>query len=120
MILLGALNGKELNNHYLNSSIYIMTSRWEGMPLVLAEAMSFGLPIIAFSQTGSNEVLANGKYGVLVENGNVSELTNQLIMLINDVEKRKQYQKLSLERVEDFQLKNIITKWNEVLLKIVH
>lgn len=118
LILLGALNGKELNNHYLNSSIYIMTSRWEGMPLVLAEAMSFGLPIIAFSQTGSNEVLANGKYGVLVENGNVSELTNQLIMLINDVEKRKQYQKLSLERVEDFQLKNIITKWNEVLLKI--
>lgn len=118
LILRGALNGQELINHYLNSSIYIMTSRWEGMPLVLAEAMSFGLPIIAFSQTGSNEVLANGKYGVLVENGNVSELTNQLTMLINDVEKRKQYQKLSLERVEDFQLKNIITKWNEVLLKI--
>lgn len=120
LILLGALKGTELINHYLNSSIYIMTSRWEGMPLVLAEAMSFGLPILAFSQSGSNEVLANGKYGVLVENGNVSELTNQLTLLINDVEKRKQYQKLSLERVEDFQLKNIITMWNEVLLKIEH
>lgn len=118
LILLGALNGKELINHYLNSSIYLMTSRWEGFGLVLVEAMDFGLPILAFSQTGSNEVLANGKYGVLVENGNVSELTNQLTILINDVEKRKQYQKLSLERVEDFQLKNIITKWNEVLLKI--
>ncbi|OYQ67080.1 hypothetical protein B9P78_04255 [Aerococcus sp. 1KP-2016] len=118
LILLGALNDKGLRKHYLNSSIYLMTSRWEGFGLVLVEAMDFGLPIIAFSQTGSDEVLANGKYGVLVENGNVSELTNQLTLLINDVEKRKQYQKLSLERVEDFQLKNIITKWNEVLLKI--
>lgn len=118
LILLGSLNDKDLRKHYLNSSIYLMTSRWEGFGLVLVEAMDFGLPIIAFSQTGSDEVLANGKYGVLVENGNVSELINQLTMLINDVEKRKQYQKLSLERVEDFQLKNIITKWNEVLLKI--
>lgn len=118
LILLGALNDKELRKHYLNSSIYLMTSRWEGFGLVLVEAMDFGLPIIAFSQTGSDEVLANGKYGILVENGNVSELTNQLTMLIDDIEKRKQYQKLSLERVEDFQVKNIIAKWNEVLLKI--
>lgn len=120
LILLGALNDKELRKHYLNSSIYLMTSRWEGFGLVLVEAMDFGLPIIAFSQTGSDEVLANGKYGILVENGNVSELTNQLTMLISDVEKRKQYQKLSLERVGDFQLKNIITKWNEVLYKTEH
>lgn len=120
LILLGPLEDKELKKHYLNSSIYLMTSRWEGFGLVLVEAMDFGLPIIAFSQNGSNEVLANGKYGVLIENGNVSELTNQLAMLINDIEKRKHYQKLSLERVEDFQLKNIITKWNEVLLRIEH
>lgn len=65
-----------------------MTSRWEGFGLVLVEAMDFGLPILAFSRTGSNEVIANGKHGVLVENGDVSELTNQLTMLINDVEKR--------------------------------
>lgn len=118
LILLGALNGKELRDHYLNSSIYLMTSRWEGFGLVLVEAMDFGLPIIAFSQTGSNEVLGNGDYGILVKNGDVKELSNQLLALINDFEKRKFYQKLSLERVKDFRIDNIINEWQKLLLKL--
>ena len=118
LILLGALNGKELRNHYLNSSIYLMTSRWEGFGLVLVEAMSFGLPIVAFSQTGSNEVLGNGDYGILVKNGDVKELSNQLLVLINDFEKRKFYQKQSLERVKDFRIDNIINEWQKLLLKL--
>lgn len=56
----------------------------------------------------------------LVENGNASELTDQLNMLINDIERRKHCQKLSPERVEIFQLKNIINKWNEIPLKVQH
>lgn len=114
VIFKGPLREK-LTEHYLDSSIYLMTSRWEGMPLVLAEAMSFGLPIIAFSQTGSNEVLDFGKYGVLVENGDIKEMCKQLNTLINSFEKREKYQNLSLQRVKDFNLEEIVKEWLTII-----
>lgn len=110
IIFKGPLKEK-LIHHYLESSIYLMTSRWEGMPLVLAEAMSFGLPIVAFEQTGSTEVLDDGKFGILVENGNIEEMVKQLNKLTSSFDLRKKYQKLSLQRVQDFDMKKIIGKW---------
>lgn len=119
VIFKGPLKGEELINHYLNSSIYMMTSRWEGFGLVLAEAMSFGLPIIAFEQSGSNEVLSDGNYGILVENGNVEEYSSQLHQLLSDYELREKYQQLSLTRVEDFSLDKIIKEWSLILDEVV-
>ncbi|MBC2195821.1 glycosyltransferase [Listeria booriae] len=111
----GKMNDTQLQNHYLNSSIYVMTSRWEGMPLVLAEAMSYGLPIVAFEQSGSSEVLAAGKYGVLIENGNIDEIAEAINTLIRDTELRNHYQQLSLQRVHDFELDRIMKRWEEIL-----
>lgn len=115
VIFLGSLRGNELQEHYLNSSIYLMTSRWEGMPLVLAEAMSFGLPIIAFEQSGSNEVLENGKYGILVKNGNINELSDKINSLIDSIEEREKYQKLSNQRLADFDIQKISDTWLNLL-----
>lgn len=115
VIYKGALKDKELKKHYLDSSIYLMTSRWEGMPLVLAEAMSFGLPIIAFSQSGSDEVLDKGKYGILVDNGNVKELSKQILKLTENLELRMKYQEKSLQRIKDFDLENIKNQWTELI-----
>lgn len=115
VIFKGPLKGETLNEHYRNASIYLMTSRWEGMPLVLAEAMSFGLPIIAFSQSGSNEVLENGKYGVLVKNGDILEMNMRLNDLISDIEQREELSKKSLERVNSFDLDKITHQWRHLL-----
>lgn len=107
----GPLKGDRLLKHYSEASIYLMTSRWEGMPLVLAEAMSFGLPIIAFEQTGSSEVLQQGKYGILVESGNVAEMAEQLIKLIENFSTRAYYQELSLQRVKAFNISYVRDSW---------
>lgn len=115
VIYRGSLTGEDLNKHYLESSIYLMTSRWEGFGLVLGEAMSFGLPIVAFEQSGSKEVLDNGKYGLLVENGNVDDMVKNLENLINDLELRKQYSEKSLQRAKDFSVVSIIKEWEEIL-----
>ncbi|GHC21605.1 glycosyltransferase [Leuconostoc lactis] len=115
IILRGPLNGIELQNHYKNSSIYIMTSRWEGFPLVLAEAMNFGLPIISFENGGSNEVLENGKYGKLVEQGNVELFSEELNRMISDIQLRKEYAVKSLQRAKSLQLDSIIKQWEKIL-----
>ena len=111
----GSLIGERLKAHYLDSSIYLMTSRWEGFPLVLAEAMSFGLPIVAFEQSGSNEVLKAGDTGVLIKNGDVEEIVQALLELIADKDKRIVYQKKSLERVKDFDRDTIVKQWEAIL-----
>lgn len=115
IIYKGPLKGKELNEHFLNSSLFVMTSRWEGFGLVLTEAMSFGLPVIAFSQIGSREVTADGKYGVLVENGDIKQLNNEITRFTESYDLRKEYQKKSLERVEVFSSDIIINEWRKLL-----
>jgi len=114
IILKGNLNDNELTDLYLSSSIFISTSRWEGFGLVLTEAMSFGLPIISFDNNGPSEILQNGEYGILIENGNIEDFTEKLNQLINNYTLRKKYQQKSLTRVEDFRLKNIIKEWEKL------
>lgn len=115
IILKGSKKGKELAQHYLNSSIFISLSRFEGFGLVSVEAMSFGLPIISFANSGSKEITDNGKYGVLVEQGNVKQFCEHLDLFINSKEKRKEYQRLSIERVNAFNLENIICQWEKII-----
>ncbi|AKP04358.1 hypothetical protein ABB45_11740 (plasmid) [Companilactobacillus farciminis] len=111
----GNLYGKALKKHYLKSSIYLMTSRYEGFGLVLLEAMNFGLPIIAFSQSGSKEILNNGKYGILVSNGDVEAMYEKLLDFINDVNLREEYQQKSIKRVKDFSLDAITKQWEKTI-----
>lgn len=115
VLLEGNLEGNSLRHHYLNSSIYIMTSRYEGLPLVLMEAMNFGLPIVAFNQSGSSEVLDHGKYGKLIPNGNVDLFYKALLELIRSPELRLEYQKKSLARVKDFSVDKISNEWKACL-----
>ncbi|GEB27116.1 glycosyltransferase, putative [Enterococcus casseliflavus] len=115
LLFKGPLEGDDLLSHYENSSIYLMTSRWEGMPLVLAEAMSFGLPIVAFEQSGSNEVLQSGKYGMIVELGNICAMTESINKLIKNKHVLEKYQELSLQRIADFDLSRITKQWLTII-----
>lgn len=118
--LLGQLNNDELKYYYVNSSILISTSRWEGFGLVITEAMSFGLPIVSFSNQGPNEILEDGKYGMIIEKGNIKQFINHLNILIEDADKRFYYQEKSLERVEYFKRENILVSWENLLQKLTN
>lgn len=113
--LLGVLSDEKLRTHYQESSIYIMTSRWEGFGLVLTEAMSFGLPIISFKNSGSNEVLDDGKFGILVEQGSIEGFSQKLELLISNYDLRKEYSFKSLQRANYFEIESIIKKWENIV-----
>lgn len=116
--LVGHLKNEELNSHYLNSSIFVSTSRWEGFGLVLLEAMSFGLPIVSFQTSGPIEILQQGEYGILIEKYDTNIMAEEIINLINDEKKRKLYQEASLKRVKDFDIANILPQWLNVINKL--
>ncbi|MGY3730535.1 glycosyltransferase [Lactococcus termiticola] len=111
----GALSGEELVQHYKEASIFLMTSRLEGFGLVLAEAMSFGLPAIAFEQTGSRAILDDGKYGRLIAQGDLEAMKASLQQLINNAEERKKLSQLSIERSQAFLPKVILEAWKELI-----
>ncbi len=105
---------------YRNSSIYVMASRYEGLPLVLVEAMATGLPVISFDcPTGPREIIRNDNTGVLVENGNIEELSYAIEHLIIDEEKRLELSINSRKSVmERYSRKVIADKWGTVFSRI--
>lgn len=109
--LLGSLDDNGIKELFERASLYIMTSRTEGFPLVLGEAMSFGLPIIAFDQQGSREVLASGEYGVLVENGNIRQMVAEIKRFTGNRDLMLEYQQKSLQRAADLSLDKIAKQW---------
>lgn len=80
---------RDINNEYVKSSIFVLSSRYEGLPLVLIEAMGAGLPVVAFScPCGPRDLIQDGFNGLLVENGNVNELADKIITLIENEDLR--------------------------------
>jgi len=77
-------------DEYLNASVYMMTSRTEGLPMVLLEAQGCGLPILAFNcETGPAEIVNNNIDGYLIDCFKVDEMALKLQELCTDADKKK-------------------------------
>ena len=114
IILKGFLKEKELENEYLNSSIYVMSSYHESFGLVLLEAMNYGLPCIAFdSASGAREIL--NSTGILIKDRDKNKMADEILKLISDKERLNKYQNLSLKRIKDYQPNVIKEEWLKIL-----
>lgn len=107
----------DVESYYQTSSFYCLSSRFEGLPMVLLEAQAYGLPIIAFNcDTGPSDVIEHGKNGYLAENDNVKQLAFYIDEAINQTD--IEYQRMILEsrnRSQKFELSNIIKEWVKVI-----
>lgn len=105
--ILGFKNSLELNEIYCDSSIYVMTSLEESFGLVLLEAASHGLPIVAFSSAlGACEILSDDK-GILIKDRNKEEMIKSINSLIDDENMRKEYQKRSLDIAKKYSFETV-------------
>ena len=90
IFLKGNIKGED--NIYPEHSIYIMTSYFEGLPLVLLEAQQYKLPIVSFNcPTGPSEIIRDNVNGFLIENYNVNLMVEKLSLLIENEELRKSF-----------------------------
>jgi glycosyltransferase involved in cell wall biosynthesis len=106
---------KNIVDHYKNASIYVMSSRHEGLPLVLIEAMSMGLPIISFDcETGPRDIIENNITGVLVPPLDVNQLATELETLIMDENKRNLFSSNALRLVKKFEISEIVDSWEKL------
>jgi glycosyltransferase involved in cell wall biosynthesis len=103
--------------YYNSSSFFCLSSRNEGLPMVLLEAQSYNLPLIAFDcDTGPSEIISNNINGYLVKNGDIDKLSHALINMI-DV-KESCYMQLSNNAklgALKFDPKNIAKQWHAII-----
>lgn len=102
-------------DEYMKSDFYVMSSRWEGFGLVLIEAMSCGIPCIAFDcPYGPSDIIDNGNDGFLIENGNISLLAEKMNYLIEHEDIRIEMGKQARKNVERFKIENIAGRWEKL------
>ena len=110
----------KIREEYAKSSIYVLSSRFEGFGMVLVEAMACGLSVVSFAcPCGPRDIIKNGVDGVLVDNGDVEQLTRQLILLMKDETKRQSISDAAILNVQRFQLEQIGEKWKNLFDDVV-
>jgi glycosyltransferase involved in cell wall biosynthesis len=91
----------ELREHFAAADVFVMTSFAEGIPVVLMEAMSFGVPVVAPRITGIPELVVEGVSGTLTTPGHVAELVEAIRELLNDPEQRNRFAAQGRRMVEN-------------------
>lgn len=112
IFLLGAKNNIE--EYYKNASIYLSSSRWEGLPLVLIEAMECGLPIISFDYPAAQEIISNNN-GILVKSFDIKDYANKMHSLSSDSKKISFIGKNNRIEANKYSKDRILKEWIEVL-----
>lgn len=112
---------KNIKEKYLESSIYVMSSRFEGFGMVLIEAMACGVPCISFDcPHGPSYIIKDGEDGILVENGNVERLAEAISTLITDTDKRVAMGKAAKQNVLRYSQENIMKQWESLFYKLTN
>lgn len=109
---------KNVDKLFRDAAIYVLPSRSEGLGLVLIEASSFGLPLVAFDcPNGPREIIKNGINGFLVEAENVEQLAEKLLMLMESKELRTQMGISAFAESKRFGIDEILPQWIKLLEK---
>lgn len=103
---------------YLQSSIFCMTSQYEGFPMVLIEALSYGLiPVIYNSFAASSDIVCDNINGFLIDNGNQEEFINKLEILIENEPLRGEFSRQCIKKAMNWNPDLIFKQWMSLFEK---
>ena len=118
VILLG-----QIENPYpffKNAKLFLHTAKYEGLPTVLLESLTFGVPVVAYDcPTGPKDILGkNSEYGELIPLNDKDTFVKKVYELMNNNTKYENYKRLSLMRANDFSMESNKLKLRELIKSI--
>lgn len=102
----------QIGNVYLKSSMMLVTSRYEGLPLVILEAHSYGIPVVSFAcKCGPRDLITDGVDGFLVEDNDIDVFAYKVMELIGNISKRKEMGNAAYKSSLDYSKERIMNRW---------
>lgn len=110
-----------IGKEYSASSIFALSSRFEGFGLVLLEAMQCGLPCVAYDcPFGPAAIVKDGQNGFLVPEGDIEQLAEKLLVLIEDDDMRRRFSKAAVEHSKKFTADEIMLQWKQLFEELTN
>lgn len=101
----------KISEEYLGSSVYVMSSRYEGLGMVLMEAMSYGVPVVSFACPCGPKELIGVDYGTLVPNGDIEGLANGMMKWMEDEKLRQAGGEKARDFISQYVQDRVMSQW---------
>ncbi len=111
----------QLPEEMAKAAFYVMSSRFEGFPMVLLEAMATGLPVVSFDcPNGPSDAISEGENGFLVPNGDVDGLAAAMVKMIElDDEKRRDFGAAAYEKAKEYGIDAVAERWEQLFRELL-
>lgn len=110
---------KNIMDEYLKSSILMMTSYTEVMPMVILEANACGVPVIAYECSGTKEMIIDGGNGFLIQNNNFKDYCMKLDTMISNELLRKRMSEISYSFSKKYSKEEVAILWDDLFQRIL-
>ena len=111
---------RNIQAELLNSDFYVMSSRYEGLPMVLLESIANGLPIVSFDcPTGPAEIIEDNDCGLLALNANVNDLSEKILYMIENQNERIRMSTVALKKSKKYSIRLIMEQWEKLFTEMM-
>ena len=103
---------KQIGEEYVKSDMLVMSSNYEGFPMVMIEAMACGLPVVSFDyKCGPKDIIQPGINGLLVPNGDIQALADAMMVMMSDEAYRKMLSQNARKVVDTYSEQAVMSQW---------
>lgn len=110
---------KQIGDEYAKSSMLVMSSNYEGFPMVMIEAMACGLPVVSFDfKCGPKDIIDDGKNGIIVHDGDIEGLANAMMKLMDNQTLRSTMSENAKKVVDTYSEENVMKQWLDLFASL--
>ena len=110
---------KQIGEEYVKSDMLVMSSNYEGFPMVMIEAMACGLPVVSFDyKCGPKDIIQPGINGLLVPNGDIQALADAMMKVMEDEAYRKMLSLNARKVVDTYSEQAVMSQWIRLFTSI--